>query len=93
MPSLVEEVYQQRIAATTPVEKIARMCALNSCSRWNLARVITEELGEMPPEVLKWQMALRLYGRNPDPKCRQLIEEQLERVSHRCALGPPSVHC
>lgn len=78
--SLVEEVYQQRIAAMTPAEKIERMCALNAWARWNLARVITEELGPLPPEVLKWRVALRLYGQNPD--CRRLIEEQLERVSH-----------
>ncbi len=76
--SLVEEVYQQRIAAMTPAEKIERMRALNAWARWNVARLITEELGPLPPEVLRWRVALRLYVRNP--VCRQLIEEQLERV-------------
>ena len=41
--SLVEEIYQQRIAAMTPAEKIERMCALNAWARWNVARVITED--------------------------------------------------
>ena len=77
--TFVEQEYQRRIRAMTPAEKLARMHALNEWARWNIARIITEESGPLPPEVLKWRVALRLYGRNP--VCRTLIEEQLARVS------------
>ena len=77
--SLVEDTYQQAIAAMTPVEKFERMAGLNEWARWNIARIITEESGPLPPDVLKWRVALWIYGH--DPVCRQLIEEQLARVS------------
>ena len=77
----VEEYYQAAIAKMTPAEKIERACALNAWGRWNLERRITEELGPQSPEVMKWRVALRVYGQNP--VCRQMIEEQLARVSNR----------
>jgi hypothetical protein len=79
MSLIVEDVYQVAVDAMTPAQKIARMVDLNAWARWNIARLITEECGPLPPEVLKWKVALWIYGRNPE--CRQLIEEQLARVS------------
>ena len=76
--SLVEEAYRRAVDAMTPAQKFARMVALNRWAHWNIERCITEEEGPLPPEVMKWCVALRLYGHNPD--CRQLIEEQLARV-------------
>jgi hypothetical protein len=81
MLSLVEEAYRQAVKAMTPAEKFARMHALNEWARWNIARRITEEHGPLPPDVLKWRIALSIYGRNPE--CRQLIEEHLTRVHDR----------
>jgi hypothetical protein len=78
--SLVEDAYRQTVETMTPAEKFARMHALNSWARWNIARRITAEHGPLPPEVLKWRIALWIYGRNPE--CRQLIEEHLARVHH-----------
>jgi hypothetical protein len=79
--SLVEEAYQRAVDAMTPAEKFARMHALNSWARWHIARRITEEEGPLPPEILKWRIALSIYGRNPES--RQLIEEHLARVRDR----------
>jgi hypothetical protein len=76
--SLVEDAYRQAVAAMTPAEKFARMHALNEWARWNIARRISESDGPLPPEVLKWRIALSIYGHNPE--LRQLIEEQLARV-------------
>jgi len=78
--SIVEEAYQRAVDAMSPAEKIARMVALNEWARWNIARIITDESGPLPPDVLKWRIALWIYGN--EPGCRQLIEEQLARVSH-----------
>lgn len=77
--SLVEQAYQDSIDAMTPAEKFARMVALNGWARWNIARIITEESGPLPPEVLKWRVALWIYGN--EPECRKLIKEQLSRIS------------
>jgi hypothetical protein len=77
--SLVEDAYQQAIAAMTPAEKLARMAELNAWGRWNIERRIVEAEGPLPPEILKWRVALWLYGQQP--VVRQLIEEQLADVS------------
>jgi hypothetical protein len=76
--SVVEEAYRAAVDAMTPAQKIARMVQLNQLARWNIERCIVEEQGPLPPEVMKWEVALWIYGRNP--VCRQLIEEQLARV-------------
>ncbi|SFI70062.1 hypothetical protein [Planctomicrobium piriforme] len=77
--SEIEEIYRQRVSTMTPAEKFQRMHTLNQWARWNIARTITEKEGPLPPEVLKWRVALWIYGRNSE--CRRLIEGQLERVS------------
>lgn len=74
----IEDHYQQRIAEMTPAEKFERMHAMNAWARWNMARRITEREGEIPPAVMKWKIALQLYGKNP--VCRELIEQELARV-------------
>ncbi len=79
--SLVEDAYRAAVDAMTPAQKIERMAELNQWAHWNIERCITAEHGPLPPEVLKWRVALWIYGR--DPECRQLIKEQLARVQSR----------
>lgn len=76
--SLVEETYRAAVDAMTPAQKIERMLALNQWAHWHIERRITAEQGPLPPEIMKWQVALWIYGRNPE--CRKLIEEHLARV-------------
>ncbi len=76
--SLVEDAYRVAVDAMTPAQKFARMVELNQWALWDIERCIIEEHGPLPPEVLKWTVALWIYGRNPDS--RQLIEEQLNHV-------------
>ncbi|HUQ72308.1 MAG TPA: hypothetical protein VM165_22470 [Planctomycetaceae bacterium] len=76
--SVVANAYRAAVDAMTPAQKIARMVELNQWARWNIERCIAAKEGPLPPEVMKWQVALWLYGRNP--VCRRLIEEQLARV-------------
>jgi hypothetical protein len=77
--SLVEAAYRRAVDAMTPAQKFERMVELMAWGRWNIGRRITEAEGPLPPEVLKWRVALWIYGRQP--VVRQLIEEQLARVS------------
>jgi len=74
----LEGAYRRAVDAMTPAQKIARMVELNRWAHWNIERCITEADGPQPQEVMKWRVALWLYGRNPE--CRRLIEEQLARV-------------
>lgn len=78
--SQIEEIYQSMIDAMTPAQKIERMVKLNQWALWNVERRISEEQGPLPPEIMKWEAALQIYGHHAT--CRQLIEEQLARVRH-----------
>ncbi len=79
--SIVEEAYQKAIDAMTTAEKIERMVKLMAWGRENVARNVIKEMGPLPPEELKWQVALWIYGGNPES--RRLIEGVLENVSNR----------
>ena len=86
--SLVENAYQAAVDAMTPAQKIERMLQLNQWAHWNVERCVLAELGPLPAEELKWQVALRYYGQNPE--CRQPIDEQLARVrSSRLQASQP----
>lgn len=74
-PDFVEELYQQRIEAMSPVEKVARSMAMFAWTREWIARQILAEQGPVGPERLKWLVALRLYGN--EPQVRAWIEERL----------------
>lgn len=74
----VEAAYRAAVDAMTPAQRIERMLHLNQWAYWNAQRCVIAELGPLPPEELKWQVALRYYG--DEPECRQLIEEQLRRI-------------
>jgi hypothetical protein len=48
-------------------------------TREQLARQIIAQLGPMDASVLKWHIALRLYGN--EPIVREMIERELAHVS------------
>ena len=78
-PSAIEIEDQTRLDAMSPAERVARSAAMFAWTREQLARQISAELGPMPDEILKWQVALRLYGNEPD--MRKMIEQRLSDVS------------
>ncbi len=75
----IESLYQERIAAMTPAERVARSAALFDWTRQQIQRQITAERGPIPADSLKWLVALRLYG--AEPVVRVLIEKELAHIS------------
>ena len=78
--SIVEDAYREAVDAMTPAEKFRRVEGLNRWIRELYAQQILDEKGAMSDELLKWQVALRIYGNQP--KTRALIEAEIERVSN-----------
>ncbi len=78
-PQDIEAIYNERIASMSPAERVARSAAMFQWTREQLARQIVRECGEMDTETLKLQVALRLYG--SEPEVRALIEDELDRIS------------
>ncbi len=77
---IVEDAYQKAVDAMTPAEKFRRVEGFYKWVRDLYARQILEEHGPMSDELLKWRVALRIYGRQPATKA--LIEAEIERVSN-----------
>lgn len=77
--SLVDDEYHRLIDAMTPAERVERMAGMLAWARGLIARQIVAERGPMSPERLKWEVALRQYG--SEPQARALIEGMLARVS------------
>ena len=78
-PNAVEALYRERIARMTIAERVQRAAALFEWSRGFVARQVVAEIGALPGERLKWEVALRLYG--ADPRARSMIERMLSRAS------------
>lgn len=79
MKGPILEEYHRRIDAMTPAERVARCEAMFHWAREMVGRQIVEQHGPLPPEVLKWRIAERLYGR--EPQAAALIEKMLCDVS------------
>jgi len=75
----VESEYRKRIDAMTIAQRVQRAAEMLAWARGFVARQVLAELGSLPEERLKWEVALRQYG--ADPMARSLIEEMLYRVS------------
>ena len=75
----VEAIYQERMAALTPKERVARAAAMFQWTREMIARRIIAEEGPMSAERLKWRVALRLYGN--EPEVAAMIRGMLDDVS------------
>lgn len=76
--SLVEQEYQARMQSLSPKERVERAQAMFNWTREMLGRQIQAEQGPMSVERLKWEVALRMYGR--EPIVRSMIERQLAHV-------------
>jgi len=79
MSSFVEQQYQSRMNSLSPQERVARCAAMLKWTRELLARQVINELGAMPAERLKWEVARRMYG--SDPTARAIIDRKLDNVS------------
>jgi hypothetical protein len=74
----VEFEYRKRIDAMTIAQRVRRAEDLLAWTRGFLARQILKERGPLSDERLKWEVALRQYG--ADPNARSLIEGIRARV-------------
>ena len=77
-PSLVEREYQAQVDAMSVAEKMQRSVAMLKWAREMIAREIQATNPNISPERLRWEVALRQYG--SEPQVRSLIEGLLERV-------------
>jgi len=75
----VEFEYQKRIDAMSPAEKMARSSAMFAWTRLQMARQFRKSNPTLSDEQVKWQVALKLYER--EPAVIKLIEECLQHVS------------
>jgi len=74
-----QQYYQNAIDQMSPKERMARSVALLKWARELVARQIRSEFGPMSDERLRWEVALRMYGR--EPQAREMIENELANVS------------
>ena len=77
---LIESMYQDRMDALTPKERVARAASMFQWARQAIARQTLSDSGPMSPERLKWMVAMRLYG--GDKSTRALIQRALSNVPH-----------
>ena len=73
---MIEERYEADIDRLTPRERIARGIGMFDWARGWIERQIVAERWPMARERLRWEVALRLYGDEPEP--RRLIEGLLD---------------
>lgn len=77
--SEVEQEYQRRWKAMSPVEKVSRSAAMLAWTRQQMALRIRSTQPSLSDEEVKWLVALKLYER--EPEVVKLIQEQLANVS------------
>ena len=77
--SLVQQQYESQMDELTPKERIARSVAMLNWTRELIAGQILSSRGPRDIERLKWEVAMRQYG--SDPQLRSMIQGMLERVS------------
>ena len=76
---VIEHAYQDLVESMTPAERVARSASMFEWTREQLARQIVAERGSLDPELIKWNVALRLY--RGDRTIGDLIERKLADVS------------
>ena len=75
----IEQAYRDRVARMTTAERIARSAAMFEWTRQQIARQISAQQGDVDQETLKWMVAHRLYGR--EPNVCTWIDRKLKDVS------------
>ncbi len=77
--SEIELEYERRWKAMSPAEKVSRSAAMFAWTRQQMARRIRSAQPSLTDDEVKWQVALKLYER--EPEVVKLIQEQLSIVS------------
>ena len=77
--SEIELEYERRWKAMSPAEKVSRSAAMFAWTRQQMARRIRIAQPSLTDDEVKWQVALKLYER--EPEVVKLIQEQLSIVS------------
>ena len=77
--SEIELEYERRWKTMSPAEKVSRTAAMFAWTRQQMARRIRSAQPSLTDEEVKWQVALKLYER--EPEVVKLIQEQLSIVS------------
>lgn len=84
MASLVEQAFQAHVDSLAPHDRLAQCAAMFHWSRQLVERQLIAELGSLPAERLKWEVAKRMYGGDAAALTlidRVLMERQLADVS------------
>lgn len=82
---LQSETRRNRFDAMTPTEKLQIGMELSVAIRRLLAELIRLELGDVSEERLKWEVALRIYG--DDPETHRLLKQH--EPDDELKLNPP----
>lgn len=77
----IQKIYDDRMAALTPQERMDRASAMLKWAREFIARQILESEPDCEEELLKLKVAQRMYSTNAGALA--LIQEEIDRVSHR----------
>lgn len=75
----VQDAYRELVDAMSVAERIRRAETFFNWSRDYIARSIVASRGPIPDDDLKWEVALRQYG--SDPETRALIDDLRGRGS------------
>ena len=75
----IEAAYRERVNSMSIAERIRRAETLFNWSRDYIARSILASRGSIPDADLRWEVALRQYGSQPE--IRELIDDLRGRVS------------
>lgn len=79
----IETEYQTRVDALLPKERVARAAAMFQWAREMIGRQIVKERRvegrSISAEELKWRIALRMYG--GEPEVAAMIQRRLHDVS------------
>jgi hypothetical protein len=76
----IEKLYQERMDALEPWERVERSVAMFCWVRENMARQITKEMGPMSERRLKLEVARRQYS--AEPQIVAWIDQLLADVPH-----------
>ena len=74
----VDQEYERRIQAMTPMERVARCAAMLAWTRQQIGLRLRKDFPELTDEQLKWRVAAHIYA--GEPEVLKLIEKASKRV-------------